>query len=215
MQSLRKFHEYVLPDVQGCPINVANNAILSTLIDFCEKSLLWKQEAEPTSIVAGINRYTFTPEEGAKVVEPVFVSIEDNQIPATSLADLDSLQPGWRELEQDKPTTYFMDTDQSIRLVGTPLEDLTDALEVHVALKPERGATEVADFLYEDWAEIIAHGALAKLHAMANKTWADSRVVQYHYRKYRNGLSRARSKSIKSWQGAVQTKIKYRKFGDL
>ncbi len=215
MQSLRKFHEYVLPDVQGCPISVANNAILSTVIDFCEKSLLWKQEAAPVNVVAGTSQYQFVPVASSRVVEPVFVSVEDQALTATSLNDLDTLYPGWREWEQDKPTMYYMDTNESIRLVGTPTESFTDSLEIHMALKPERGVSEVEDFIYEDWAEIIAHGALARLHAMANKTWADPRVVQYHNRKYRSGLSRARSKSLKSWQGAAPTKIRYRKFGDL
>lgn len=215
MQPLRRFHELVLPDVPGCPLNVVNSTILSTIIDFCEKSLLWKHEADPTTIRAGYARYTFAPEAGSRVVEPVYVSLKQKPLLATSLAQLDDTTPGWRERQDKEPGAYYMDTEDSIRLVGIPSEDMEDALEVHVALKPERSAKEVPDFIYEDWAEIIAHGALAKLHAMSSRTWADPNVVNFHYRKYRRGLSRARSKALRSRQGAVKVGVQPRKFGDL
>lgn len=215
MQPLRRFHGLVLPDVPGCPLNVVDNALISTLIDFCEKSLLWKHEAEPTSVRAGYARYTFAPEDGTRVVEPVYVSLDKMPLEATSLSLLDLNSPGWRDRVDTTPTAYYMDTDDSIRLVGIPAEDMDDALEVHVALKPLRSSKEIPDFLFEDWAEIIAHGTLAKLHAMSNRTWADPSVVNYHYRKYRRGLSRGRSKALRSRQGAVKVGVQPRKFGDI
>lgn len=214
MQPLRKFHKYILPNVQGCPIGVVDNAILSTVIDFCEKSLLWKKESEKTDVRAGQARYTYSPGSDAKVVQAVYAALEHQPLIPTSLAELDEYDPQWRDAVSERPTKYFMDTDESIRLVGAPLNDMPAALDVHVALKPSRDASETPDFIYEDWAEVIADGALAKLHAMPSRSWADPRVVAFYHRRYRQGLSRARGKSTKSWQGNVQTIIKPRKFGE-
>lgn len=215
MQQLRKFHPYILPDVPGAPINVVNNALISVIIDFCEKSLLWKKESEPTTVRAGYGEYSFAPDPGSKVVEPVYAELDKEALAPVSLDELDTYHPGWRTLEEKKPKMFLMVTDETIRLIGKPTEDYPEGLKVTVALKPERDATEVPDFIYEDWAETIASGVLSKLHGMSMKPWAEPQLVTFHYRKYRNGLTRAKSKAHKSRQGQVKTTIKPRKFGEL
>ena len=198
------FYEYVFPSVQGCPTSIVKHAIRSACIDFCARTLIWKQDSTLNDVIAGLSMYTFAPPSGAKVVTPYRVAIKDadsgkdKELAAYSLETLESFTPSWREDTSEYPDKYVLITDDTIRLIGTPTRDLPESLSAGVALKPTRDAEDCPSFLYEDWAEVIAAGALAKLHASKEKVWAIPELVSYYTKLYRDGISRARSKATKS-----------------
>lgn len=194
-----KFYEYVLPSVQGCPVSIVNNAIRSACIEFCEKTLIWKQDSIVNDIVEGFDHYLFAPPPNAKVVMPYRVSINGIEVQPTDLQSLESFMPNWKEVTDSLPRYYFLVNDDVVRLVGTPTETIPNALTADVALKPTRDAKSCPTFIYDDWAETIAAGALARLHAMKGKVWAMPDMVAYYIRLFREGISRARSKAAKSW----------------
>jgi len=205
MATWKQFHEYVLPNVQGCPVGIVDSCIRSACIEFCEKTLLWQQNSLPTDVLAGEARYGFSTPVGAKVVLVVqaYVVGSDSTLGTlaqTTVDELNRYRPDWTTLVTEKPFAFFMDTDSSIRLVGVPAETLPAYLSLAVALKPARSATECPDFLLEDWAEAIAHGALVRLHAMVGKPWSEKTLISYHQQKFRAAISAARSKSSKSRQ---------------
>ena len=198
------FYEYVFPSVQGCPTSIVKHALRSACIDFCARTLIWKQDSVLNDVLAGQNLYTFAPPTGAKVVTPYRVAIKDTEtgkdkeLAAYSLETLESFSPSWREDTAEYPDKYVLITDDTIRLIGVPTKDILDSLSAGVALKPTRDAEDCPSFLYEDWAEVIAAGALAKLHASKEKVWAIPELVSYYTKLYRDGISRARSKATKS-----------------
>lgn len=205
MATWKQFHEYVLPNVQGCPVGIVDSCIRSACIEFCEKSLLWQQISEPTDIIAGEARYGFSPPAGSKVVLVMHASVFPTDSCCSELSqvtadELNKHRPDWPTYESDKPFAFFMDTDSSIRVIGIPKETLLAYFTLTVALKPSRSATECPDFLLEDWAEAIAHGALVRLHAMVGKPWSEKTLISYHQQKFRAAISAARSKTSKSRQ---------------
>lgn len=202
-----------MPNVQGCPIGVADASIRNATVEFCEKTGLWKSDSVVTDVIAGESRYGFATPTGSRVVECDTALLNSKPLVPMTLQNLNEQMPSWRDLEEAKPRLFFMDSDQTIRLVGVPTEDMSNALFIQVILKPSRDALECPDWLYEDWAEVIAHGALARLHAMAGRPWAKEKLVSYHMRMFRLGMARARSKSIKSRQN-ISTYIKSVNFGD-
>lgn len=198
------FYEYVFPSVQGCPTSIVKHALRSACIDFCARTLIWKQDSTLNDVLSGQSLYTFAPPTGAKVVTPYRVAIKDvdtgrdKELAACSLETLESFSPSWREDTADYPDKYVLITDDTIRLIGTPTKDLLESLSAGVALKPSRDAEDCPSFIYEDWAETVAAGALAKLHASKEKVWAIPELVTYYTKLYRDGISRARSKATKS-----------------
>lgn len=198
------FYEYVFPSVQGCPTSIVKHALRSACIDFCARTLIWKQDSTLNDVLANQNLYTFAPPTGAKVVTPYRVAIrdvdtgKDKELAAYSLETLESFSPDWRDNTAEYPDKYLLITDDTIRLIGTPTKDLPETLSAGVALKPSRDAEDCPAFIYEDWAETVAAGALAKLHASKEKVWAIPELVTYYTKLYRDGISRARSKATKS-----------------
>lgn len=194
------FLEYVLPQVHGCPKAVARTAIRDAVIEFCEKSHLWVEPSELTNIYAGWARYAFDAREDDGIVTTLnYAAVEDKPLQIVSEEGLDS-KMHWRKLESNTPTMIFMDTSSTVRLVGVPTEDKEDALYLEVVLKPSRNSTECPQFIFEDWATYISHGALAILKAMAGRVWADPNLVSYHRNEFRAGISRAKSAAQKSYQ---------------
>lgn len=212
MVSLDKFYSYVRPSVPGCPIQYVDDAIRDVIADFCTKTLVWQEEYVCGDIMAGEHTYSFNPWSAeVAIVEPLVVMIaEDTDDPdnpvkvrsrvlKTNEQDLDTFDPYWRETKSEIPTKFYMDTPSTIRLIGTPTRDIPNGLHLRVALKSTPETTEVPDYLYMDWADTIANGVLAKLHAIPGKVWSNPQIVNFCTAKYRTGISRARSKVAKSY----------------
>ncbi len=200
------FYEYVLPEVHGCPKGIARTAIRDSVIEFCTKSLLWTAPSEKTDILAGYSRYAFDARvDDALTVTLAFASILDVPIDIVAEQSLKEYNTSWRNVTSNQSNVCFMDTNTTMRLVGVPTEDIPEGLYVEVALKPSRTSSECPQFIFEDWAQTISNGALAKLKAMVGRVWADAALVSYHRSEFRSGLSRAKSAAQKSRQVVSKT----------
>lgn len=201
------FYDYIMPSVQGCPVTMVKNALRNACIEFCEKTLIWKQDSILNDVVEGYDLYVFAPPKDAKVIMPYRVTFNGVEVQPTDLQSLESFMPNWKDLKEETPRYYFLAFDDVVRLVGTPTKTFLNALSADVALKPSRTADKCPEFLFNDWAEVIAAGALARLHAMSGKIWANPEMVNYYNKIFREGISRARSKSAKSWLQESKTML--------
>jgi len=202
MSTLRDFYIHIAPSVQGCPVNLINNAIRSAAIEFCERTNMWKYAFPEQNIVAGTDTYTFTFPTGvadAMISRPTYVEVNGLQVNPTNEEDLDNLQYLWRDATSKQPQLYYMDFDNTMILVPTPSENITDGLYAEAALRPTMTATTLPDWLFDNWSETIASGALMRLHSMVGKVWADPQVVSMHRAKFKEGISRAKSRTMKSF----------------
>lgn len=199
MAAIRDFYPYVMPAVQGCPTAYVDMAIRAALIDFCDKSLMWRYTFPAVSIVSGQDEYSLIAPTDAAISKPLFVSIDDTELYGTNEDDLNTLYSGWKNTTSNLPIMYFMDYQDNLILVPTPSENKTNALVVQVALRPAYNASTCEDWLLHIWGEVIAHGALMRLHAMPGKVWADTNMVSFHRSKFREGITRAKSRTMKSF----------------
>ncbi|MCP3941527.1 MAG: hypothetical protein GY710_08610, partial [Desulfobacteraceae bacterium] len=119
-----RFVTTVLRDVPGCPNIVIKEEVLSSAIEFCERS--------------GI--YT------AKLTESVLKDAEfiDITVPVnTGLVGIDNIVV-------DGIAAYEIDhAGTTIFFFGKAISDYT--MGVHVSLKPLRGSTSIPDILCNDW----------------------------------------------------------------
>ena len=199
------FYPYVMPNVQGCPSALVNNAIRSAINDFCERTMMWRYAFPSADIVAGQKEYSFVPPTDTVIAKPVYVAASSCPLIATNIDDLDLLYPGWRDSENNQSSMFYMDYDNNIILVPTPNLDVTDGLDLEVALKIDLSSDTCPDWLVQNWAETIAHGALMRLHSMPGKAWADTQTVSYHRAKFREGITHAKSRTMKSFSRQGKT----------
>ena len=205
MATVQDFYPYVMPAVQGCPTAIAKNALRHAINEFCEKTSMWRYAFAPINLVADEDTYVLTCPTGTVLAAPVYVAVNDNILLPTNIDDLDQGCSGWRVSSATAPLMYYVDHASAITLVPTPSDSVTDALDIEAALKMSLTSDNCPDWLFQNWVETIAHGALMRLHAMPGHVWSDTNTVAYHRAKFRDGISRAKSKTMKSFSKQSKT----------
>lgn len=196
--SWNDFFPHVLPDVPGCPKAIARTAIRDAAIEFCKRTQLWTAESNATGIVVDEPHYTYAPETGAQVAATKAVWVSGLRIDPITKAILDTNYSGWKTTT-GTPSRWYGTEPGTIRLYPIPDEAISGGLLVDVALKPSRTATTCPDFLLEDWAEEIAHGAKSKLLTMKGRPWSgDGRGS---YAQFERAIARAKGEVNKSQTG--------------
>lgn len=210
------FYSFVRPMAQECPIGIIDAAIRAACIEFCQKSLIWTREAACGDIIEGSRVYKYNNKnDGVSIVMPIVCIIREvtdtnvihHILKPVNRQDLDTYEPGWRLKEAQIPTKFFMLDSNSVCLVEKPTKSFEDGLHLLCAIKPNRNSIGIADFIYEDWAEDIAYGALARIHAMVGRVWANPQLVTYYQSKFRAAISRAKSKFYKSYISQSKTML--------
>lgn len=183
MAALSKFLPFVLPHVPACPDITAEQAILSSCIEFCVQTLL-VQELTTASVTAGTQDYTVDVPSGSRLVKVLGVMYEDRWLTANSIENVRSAvalrgDVGGAQAVSAIPSVYFQKTPNSddISLYPVPADSMAEGLTVRAAFAPSRSATSVDDVLFEEWAESIAAGAIARLMLMPSQNFSAPPLV--------------------------------------
>ncbi|MFP4036997.1 MAG: hypothetical protein ACLFUE_05705 [Desulfobacteraceae bacterium] len=177
------FYKYIAPDVPMVPLPTVEDTVADVIIDFCQKTSIYRQWLEDYIAVSQDDEEVELdlPNSTAVVEILAIQEVED-------IGDYGD----FRNLDD------FMFTNQA----DTPMLLLNDPAEkdyearVRVALRPTIGFTEVPDFIYEDWRDVIASGAKHRLLAMRGKPWYAPRDAEGHRMDYRRGVQRASSRVV-------------------
>jgi hypothetical protein len=163
------FLREVLPEVAGCPVQIAENAIRNAAIEFCNQSRVWRERIVDVPLVADT---------------------------ATSTLDTTGASAAANIFTTDRPHYYNNDEPKIIRFYPTPNASYT--AEVFATLKPTLDGVSGPNFLFDDWLEPISHGAKARLKAMSGRPWQDTKMIQFHRREFITGWTEARIRDSKS-----------------
>jgi len=109
--------------------------------------------------------------------------LPQGRLQAFTRPDLDAMySQGWQHLavaDTAQVRGFFCRVPGLIRLVPALTQKAVKALTVDVNIAPVRTAQEVPDLLLERYAEVIAAGALARLHQHAAPYADAGRAVSY------------------------------------
>jgi hypothetical protein len=191
----KEFLKEVLPDVKGCPVRVAENALRNAAIKFCNESRCWRGSVTDVPTVQGTSVYTLVPPAESEVIATYYAKFTDSNIPLPTIPEM-HLDRARQNPDEDKPRWFHSPTPAEIELFWTP--DAVYTLNVKAMLKPTKAATECPDFLYNDWLEEIAHGAKARLVMMSGREWFNPKMHDYHNKEFIKGWVEGRIRDAKS-----------------
>ncbi len=188
------FRSEISPDFPGCTNAMLDKANLRGCIWFCERTLIWHELLTAIDLVADTSTYSLSPTTG-NVVTVLYARHDTSPISHKTEAWLeDMLVSGWRTRTSTTPRFFYLpESRASIRLVYIPEEGDTAALNVDVALKPERTATSVEDFLYTDWLDAISYGARKYLFSMKTQPWFDPKAGLYYDQMFKREIGKAKA----------------------
>lgn len=180
---LDDFHPYILPEVMGAPIPAVNLAIIRAAREFCEKSLVWEVDIPSIAISNGVSEYDLSLPDESDLIHLTSVKLEGVTVcPGES---------------QDGALRYRQPDLEHIELVPVPeLGSGFKLLELRAALKPARNANKISHFLYNEWAEAIAFGALSILKRQQRQAWSDQQGALSDRQEFERKMSEAKNRAL-------------------
>jgi len=189
MATLEAFLPYVEPHLLGAPLPGLLHEIRQSAITFCERTRVWK-EAHAVPLRAGVSAYE-VPEpdtESGQVAILEEVRTADLLLQPQTPDDLKRRYQDW-QTATGTPLYYTQLDPNHITLVPAPVAKGT--LSVRVCCKPDRSATAVPDFLFQHYAETIAHGAVARALETRGNPYGAPKLAVYHREHFERGIHQA------------------------
>lgn len=190
--ALTAFRSRVLPNVPMCPDIVVDEAVLDACIEFCEKTNIIRETLDPVTTTADQFQIDFDASPSTKIVQLMQVWCGVREIYPTQ-EDASGAFSYSETITGETATTGMPQAFSELSsgsIVTYPRPDKAYQLTARVSLKPSRNATVVHDDLYENWANVIAAGALYRLYTM-KATWQDPQRASLEREEFRSGIGNA------------------------
>jgi len=205
------FFPYILNEVPGCPVDVVEEFIKKFAIRLCEKALIIRKKASDIYIATDEETYSlnftenlyrplgivYAKYDGGTMMYPMNEQLQDDQ------------DQTWRvATTSTRPTYYWLTIDNKLHVHPKPTADIdSDPIVVECWVAPVRSATKIDDFVFDNYAETIAYGALSELQLMQQQSWNDIKLAEMNSRKWRQGLRNARAESLRGKDGTQRTEV--------
>lgn len=199
MSTFDTFMTHVRPWAPGVSDPAAHKAIRLAAIEFCERTKLWKWEDTFDVTLEDCIGGIFTP-AGSVIHDVETVIYGTKELLPRATRDLDRLVPGWRTNETGGGIpAYYTQIDQgTLKLVPAAAGTVT----LVIRLKPEQEATDLPDFLGNEYREVIAWGALARLLTVPGQSYSAPDLAAYYDSKFSAKLDTLSTKGTTGQQNA-------------
>lgn len=200
MAAYEDFYPYILPELPGANELIVQQAVRSACIEFCEKSLILTRDHDPITIAQGVVDYEFDVPSGYLVTKVQRAWLNNNPLhplapDAVRDADVYNRTYSGYQSAPSTPTHFLQKDERTISVYPVPDKAYSNGLTLRVALKPTRASTEVEDVVFEDYAEVIAAGALARLQMSPGKPYTDINQSGANRALFLQGINLARSRA--------------------
>lgn len=197
------FLDYVLPHVPGCTPEMALLEIKNTIIDFCEKSLILQQDHDPVTATKDVIDYDLEPPTGYLVVKIMNAWYKGQKLDPMSPDQIETpsvynQQSGYLVNKGD-PRFYLQKDARTFSLYPIPGETVPLSVTMRIALKPTRTLASIEDVIFDDYAEIIGHGAVSRLALSPGKPYTNRQLAADRQSLYIAGLNVARDRAQKGY----------------
>lgn len=199
MSSLDTFLGHVRPWAPGVPDPTAHKNIRLAAIEFCERTRLWKYEDDYDVTADECNSGILTP--GGSIVHDIeTVMFNGKELEPRATRDIDELQPGWRtDVEQTGMPKYYTQIDQSTLRIVPPMDG---HVYLCLRLKPSQDATDIPNFIGNEYREVIAWGALGRILTIPGQPYTNPDMGQYFSGKFTEKIDRLSLKGTTGQQNA-------------
>ena len=200
MKTLESFLPEILPDVPGCPSDMAIRALRNTIVEFCEKSLIHQDTMDAITVLQNVTDYDLEPPKNYRIQKIMKMWYLGQELEALAPDDL-GLPDAYRTniagytASKGPPAGFTQKDVDTFTILPIPDQKYTSSLTMRVALVPLRTMTEVADFLFEIWGETIGFGTKARLMLTPGKPYSNNEAANFNQVRYMTGLNDARQRA--------------------
>lgn len=218
MKDLDLFLPYVLPYAPGCTDTMAKQAVLSACIEFCARTLTVQHTGTDT-VSEGVSDYDVEEPPSLALVRILAVYFLDQKLTPRSR---EMVVRGAAARGGSIPTvavtlgtpTEWFNRDPALPQVSiypTPADTFADALTIVAGYQPTRTATKVPDTLFDDFAEDIAAGAIARLLVMPGYQFSAPAAAKPFITQFSSAMSTAAALA-RTGLGTGASRVRFRAF---
>jgi hypothetical protein len=186
----------VLPDISGCPPIVAEDKIREAVIELCHRTSIWRKTIPAFYLSENVPSYELLMEDYEQLAQVRWGYLTDDNgqridLNVTSEDTLDAgSAKGWRALV-GVPEFVFMLSPETIQFASIP--NARFAASIGASIKPTQDSFEAPSFIFNQYIDVIAAGAKAKLLDMKGQSWYDPASARKELDKFNNMVGDARS----------------------
>lgn len=199
MAKLDDFVPLVQPHLSGCPALAVRNAIAQTLSVLCSDTDLWTYEHDDLLLIEGFNTYELSPPAGMIVNRLLSVAIDGFELKGNSLNTFSE--------STGKPSAYFHNEPNEVVFNKKPDKQYWVKIRCSVIPSPSLPATtDIPDKIFNQWHEVIEHGALYRLMVMPGRTWTDGPAASHHLGEFNRLKNKAKARAMMQSGGSLRVK---------
>lgn len=186
MKNWDAFYPYVLPDVIGASDPQVSQALILAAREFCERTLVWQVDTDPTTTTPGAGEYDFETSNNQEVIKFVGATLNGRDLPVIAEGDLPS---NWRSnLSDQRECTFTLDRT-SFTIVPTPIAAYE--LTTKIIVRPSIKALGVEDRIFNQYAAQIAFGAKVVLMMANNQPFSNPALAGVNRSLFEDAIHRA------------------------
>lgn len=176
MKPLSAFFPRILPYLPGCPEPLAAQVLLDAAIEFCDSSLVLRQNLDSFKTFTGQVQYDLDPPSAQHDINRVMgVTLDGKEL----VAGMAEAIRGDLPIAGAKPRGFYTDrTDSVFTLMLSPPPDGAYNVVVNVALSPARTATQLDDDLFNLWVEPVVAKTLARAMQIPGQPFSNPAQAQ-------------------------------------
>lgn len=150
----------------GCPEPLIERALRTAASDFYRLSYAWRVNTDTLSVQAGSREVDIELPDNTIGVKIYWAKLDGEPLMAVSTRNLSSLT--------GLPRGYAVDPSGAMLLLDVIPDRsfILDGVELHLAVAPTTSLVELPDYLFLSHRDGILYGAIARLLAMPNVSWA-------------------------------------------
>jgi hypothetical protein len=204
----------VMPWARACAEPVAVQAIRNAAIEFCDTSGWWRYETDVIPLVPNQADYDIPTPDETDVSTLLSAFYNERQLFIRTPDQLGGdVFMDWRSIGANQPSVVTQMSQSQVRLSPYPNVDLVDnpGLTLMLALKPTRDSEGVWKPVYDNYAEAIAHGALARLYSQMETPYSNPDAMIMARRMFNAGVDDARAEVNRAY-GRVPITVQIPRF---
>ena len=176
MKALSAFFPRILPYLPGGPEPLVAQVLIDAAIEFCDSSLVLRQNLDTFNTVVGRVQYDLDAPSAQHDINRVMgVTLDGKEL----VAGMSEALRGDMPTAPAKPRGFYTDrTDSVFTLMLSPPPDKVYSVLVNVALSPARTATQLDDDLYNTWINPIVSSAIARAMQIPGQPFSNPAQAQ-------------------------------------
>lgn len=204
MKDIDELLHLVMPYAPECPEPLAIQALRDKATELCRRTRIWKQTISVA--ITSIDGTNLEPPEGARIFEVKAPTYDGLPLTPVAPSWLDERNPGWQAEEAAPARFMTQETPNTVRVVPF----VAGVLTVRLTLLPTKNASELPDFLVDEYASEIAYGAISEVLLTPAADFANPKLAAVFAQRFQSEMDRLSVAVAKGQQGArLRTKPRF------